>query len=271
VNRIADAAVAAGAAIVAAAWVHWSPRGAEPLLGAAGPLSAPAAEGLFTLVVFGGLLLLAVAGGFVTSVRVLAPGREPGRAALVGGALGLVGVLLSAGYAAIAGVVVPGASAAGGALIAGAVVVLAQVVAEEALFRGWLQPLLARSWGAVPAAVASAALFALVHIAGGAWGPLTLLNLFAGGLFFAALAARSGGIAAPVAAHWAWNAGEQLLLGLDPNPGVGSFGAAWDLELAGATLWGGSAQGLNASLAMLVALAAILAWVGPASLRAIRR
>ncbi|MGF7473829.1 hypothetical protein WFJ45_24165, partial [Salmonella enterica subsp. enterica serovar Minnesota] len=48
---------------------------------------------------------------------------------------------------------------------------------------------------------------------------------------------------------------EQLVLGLVPNPGLGAFGSVMDLELAGATLWGGSEEGLNASLAMTFALA----------------
>ncbi|MET0246329.1 MAG: CPBP family intramembrane glutamate endopeptidase, partial [Sphingomonas sp.] len=70
--------------------------------------------------------------------------------------------------------------------------------------------------------------------------------------------ARSGGIAAPIAAHFAWNGSEQLIFGLDPNPGVGPFGSVLDLDLAGAARWGGSAEGLNASVGMTIALLVVL-------------
>ena len=40
--------------------------------------------------------------------------------------------------------------------------------------------------------------------------------------------------------------------------GVGGFGAVWDFELAGTGLWGGSAEGLNASLGMTLVLLAVL-------------
>ena len=75
------------------------------------------------------------------------------------------------------------------------------------------------------------------------------------------LAARAGGVAGAGGAHWAWNAAEQLLFGLDPNPGVGGFGALLDLDLVGAARWGGSAEGLNARWAMTVALLALLVHV----------
>ena len=88
---------------------------------------------------------------------------------------------------------------------------------------------------------------------------MTLLNLFLGGLLFGLLAARSGGLAAAIAAHFSWNWAEQLLFGLDPNPGIGSFGSILNLELVGSSWWGGSDEGLNASIAMTFALAMLLA------------
>jgi membrane protease YdiL (CAAX protease family) len=93
---------------------------------------------------------------------------------------------------------------------------------------------------------------------GGARSPTTLINLFLGGVLFGILAARGGGLAGAIAAHFSWNWSEQILLGLDPNPGVGSFGAWLDLDLAGPALWGGSEEGLNASLAMTMTLLALL-------------
>jgi membrane protease YdiL (CAAX protease family) len=97
-----------------------------------------------------------------------------------------------------------------------------------------------------------------LHVLGGARDPLALANLFLGGLAFGLLAARAGGIAPAVGMHLAWNGAEQLVLGLEPNPGVSSFGSIVNLDLVGSAWWGGSTEGLNASVAMMVALLAIL-------------
>ena len=92
----------------------------------------------------------------------------------------------------------------------------------------------------------------------GARSPLTLLNLVLGGILFGLLALRGGGLLAPIAAHATWNWAEQILLGLDPNPGTGSFGALFDFDLVGPAMWGGSDEGLNASLALSFALVALI-------------
>src|SRR5258708_6682229 len=75
-----------------------------------------------------------------------------------------------------------------GALVLGAVLVLVQSVAEEAFFRGWLQPVLCASWGAWAGLLLTAAAFALLHIIAGAHGVLAVVNLFLGGLLFGLLA-----------------------------------------------------------------------------------
>ena len=78
------------------------------------------------------------------------------------------------------------------------------------------------------------------------------------GTLFGMLALRTGGLAAPVAAHWAWNCTETLALGLSPNPGVGDFGALADLDMRGSALWGGSEYGLNGSIAATFVLVALI-------------
>jgi membrane protease YdiL (CAAX protease family) len=115
-----------------------------------------------------------------------------------------------------------------------------------------------RSWGPATGVIVASLAFAALHLAGGARSPLTLLNLFFGGLLFGLLALRTGGIAAPAGAHALWNWAEQILLGLDPNPGTGSFGALFDLDLVGTAAWGGSEEGLNASLALTFVLVALI-------------
>ncbi len=225
-------------------------------------LSGATAEAAFTLLVFGPLLLVALAGGALTGVRASAPGAHAAANAGRGAALGLTGLLLAVGLAGIAGTLARPTvvTAPSLLLVSGLAVVFVQVAAEEVYFRGWLQPLLARVAGERVAVPAIAVAFALLHLLAGGAGALALVNLLLGGLLFGVLAAQSGGgVAGAVGAHFAWNAAEQLLFGLDPNPGVGGFGALFDLDLVGAPRWGGSAEGLNASWAMTAALLAVLA------------
>ena len=49
-----------------------------------------------------------------------------------------------------------------------------------------------------------------------------------------------------------------MLFGAAPNPGIGSYGALLDLDLVGALRWSGGEEGLNASLAALFALVALI-------------
>jgi len=236
-----------------------------PRLGAGIELtSAIAATAVFFVIIFLPMALAAIGLGFTTGVRVLSRGNRVAfwaPVALVSGAGGLV---VAALYARLAGSAVDGtAGSVGIGLVAGLALIAFQVGCEELFFRGWVQPLLARRLGA-PAAIGLAALlFAGFHILGGARSPLTLLNLMLGGLWFGLLAWRSGGVLAPLAAHIGWNATEQLVLGLDPNPGIGNYGTLVDWDLTGAPLWGGTEEGLNASIAMTIVLIALivpLAW-----------
>ena len=132
-----------------------------------------------------------------------------------------------------------------------------QAASEEVFFRGWMQPVLVQSWGA-PGVVVTAIAFALLHLIGGATSAVSVLNLFLGGLLFGVLAARFNGIAAAFAAHFSWNWAEQLVLGLDPNPGTEASARSSTSISSAANLVGGSEEGLNASIAMTFALAIIL-------------
>jgi membrane protease YdiL (CAAX protease family) len=255
---VAAAAIVACALVVfvgadlAFAAIAWLPAAQQEQL--------PLVETLLTLAIFGPLLAIALVGGKLTGADPLGVGRDVPEMLGVGAAVGALGVAGAVGYAWLAGGLDRGSAPAGefGLLIWGSLVALFAAAVEEIYFRGWLQPVLARQFGLPGAILISALAFAVLHIMGGARSPTTLVNLFLGGLLFGLLAARSGGIAAAVAAHFAWNWSEGIALGLDPNPGVGSFGAIVDLDLSGAALWGGSDEGLNASLAMSLTLFAML-------------
>jgi membrane protease YdiL (CAAX protease family) len=217
-------------------------------------------ETIYTLTIFGALLVIAVAGGAWAKLNPFRPGKRPAVMLASGAFVGAAGILAAAVLAHAAGSLDPGAAPESGSstLIWGSVLVLFAATAEEVYFRGWLQPALAREYGVPIAILLTAFAFAGLHVMGGARSPTTLVNLALGGLLFGLLAARGGGLSGAVTAHFAWNWTEQIGLGLDPNPGLGSFGALADFELTGAALWGGSDEGLNASLAMTIALLALL-------------
>ena len=221
--------------------------------------SATTVETVASIVIFGMLLVAGVGGGALSGVNAVRLGPSAGLRLLQGGGIGLVGFLVATALAGIAGVLhrAPGGIGAGMFLWGTALIVL-QAGSEEVFFRGWLQPILVKAWG-VAGIPTTAIAFAALHLIGGASSVVSLLNLFLGGLLFGLLAARYGGIAAAVAAHFAWNWAEQLLLGVFPNPGNGSFGSILNFDLVGSIWWGGSGEGLNASVAMTFALAILLA------------
>jgi membrane protease YdiL (CAAX protease family) len=243
--------------------VAYGPGIAEALIAKIGGAAAQDPrfqESVFTIVLFGALIVLALAGGAASGVNAVAPGRKPLSIFGTAFVIGLFGVTATTVYAGIAGTLSQNPTSALSPLnlLWGAGVVLFQSAGEEIYFRGWLQPALARAWGTGAGVVVAALAFAALHIMGGARSPVTLVNLFLGGLLFGILAAYGRGVAGAIAAHFAWNGAEQLVLGLDPNPGIGSFGALINFEMSGAQAWGGSEEGLNASIAMTVALFALL-------------
>jgi uncharacterized protein len=218
--------------------------------------------------IFAPMILIAVGFSRAAKASPFPVGERAGRWAGIGLLTGIGGIATTAGYAWLAGSLANGAGAQIGiGLLVGTIITAFQVISEELFFRGWTQPLLTRRVGGIAAVAITALLFAGFHVLGGARSPVTLLNLLVGGIWFGLLAWRSAGLVAPIAAHLGWNISEGLLLGLDPNPGVGDFGSVGDWDLVGSPLWGGSDEGLNASIAMtfvLVALIVPLVWrAGP--------
>ncbi len=223
-------------------------------------------ESLFTIAVFG--ILGGIAG---LAVRRFGGRAGAGPAAPVSAGVGVVagaaGLGIAIALSALAGVAHAGEGGGAGALLlAGAVVTLIQTGAEELYFRGWLQPHLESGWGRWPGLAVTALAFAALHFVSGAFEWLSFVNLVLAGLWFGLLAQRSGGLALPIGAHFGWNWAEEMLFGATPNPGVSSFGTLFDWDLTGSPLWGGSGEGLNASLSasfVLIALVIVVAsWRG---------
>lgn len=224
-------------------------------------LSTGAMQGL----IFGLFLFAAILG---TAFEERRPWR-PARGALewtVGGILiGAGGFSTAVAIAWVMGAIEPAAAAVStlATLSFGAAVVALQSIAEEAFFRGWLQPVLGAAWGPWAGLGVAAALFAGLHIVAGVQGPLTgqgalaMANLFLGGLLFGLLALRAGNLYAPAAAHFAWNWAETGLFGLNPDPS----GSVIHLGFKGLALWNGGADTMNGSLASTIVLLILVAWL----------
>lgn len=220
--------------------------------------SARASDAAFVFCISSALIVAALAAGAISGDPART-GRDAWRLPPIWLVLGIVMVSLAAIGAGLAGGLEwRGDTGASAALVTGTLLVFIQSGGEEVYLRGWFMPALARRWGAMPAILLSALLFAALHMLGGARSPLTLVNMTLGGVLFGLLAWRSGGIAVSIAAHFGWNWGESFLLGLDPNPGVGSYGAILNLDLTGARWLGGSDEGLNASVPMTIVLVGLL-------------
>jgi hypothetical protein len=221
------------------------------------PWSDILTSGALQVMVFGLFLIAAMAAVGWEGRRLWRAGSEPTTDLAMGLACGSAGFGAAVLIAFMAGAVAPATPlpSPAGAILAGAALVLLQSGAEEAFFRGWLQPVLCTRWGAWAGLLLTAAAFAALHIIAGAHGALAVVNLFLGGLLFGLLAMRTGGLLAPIAAHFAWNWSESGLLGLNPD----AAGSVLALRLTGAPLWNGGADTMNGSLASTLVLAALVA------------
>ena len=158
---------------------------------------APAAVPLLTpalLAVYWAVLLR----GLHTRGRLRSYGLCRGRGLTAHDALLSLPVLLFAALNAAFGGAWPGA--------AEAVYLLFAVFGEEVLFRGVLPAVWGEKLGAVRAAAASAALFALLHLGSAVGGSVSAaavqaLCAFGAGLLLTAVRERTGSIALPLLAH----------------------------------------------------------------------
>ncbi len=216
---------------------------------------------VFDLVVFGGLGLLGFGFALILRFPALRAGADPllavtfGFACGLGGMVALFAVVLVSGHAQAGSV----ARLALGVPLLGIAATLVQTAGEEVFFRGWLLRALGDPLGAGAAVAASAASFGLAHLVAGWEGPVSLVNVTLAGVWFGLLASRTGGLAAPIAAHFAWNAAETHVLGLVPNPGAAAYGTILDFDIIGSPIWGGAEPGLNTSPLETVVLLALIA------------
>lgn len=235
---------------------------AEPIVaGADGVLAGTHPSLGIRLGIPGAVLLLGIAGIllFRRPFRLLRYRRELAWLALP---LGVGAVLILLAIASAAGIVTRPAvnvSFVPGLFLLGTLVIFIQVLGEEVLLRGLLQPLLTRAWGGALGVLLTALTFTFIHVVGGWTNPVSLLNITLAGIWFGLLALRTSGLAAPTLAHFGYNWGEEMLIGTSPNPGIGDFGALIDYDLAGSGILGGSVDGFNASIILSLVLLALVA------------
>ena len=213
---------------------------------------------LFYTVLFTPLALLGLILGLIERRPILRGGRDPFRWAAIGLVVGVGGLGVTAGYVWLNGTMIAATGSEafpGGTIALGLAISVLTVGAEDILFRGWLLSAFQDRVGPALAVVLSALTFSAFHMLGGAQAPLSLVNLMLGGIWFALLAQRSGGLLAPFCAHLGWNVTEELGLGLVPGSEFHSF---FNYDMVGAALWGGSDEGLNSSIAMTVVLVALI-------------
>jgi uncharacterized protein len=127
---------------------------------------------------------------------------------------------------------------------------LLQAVSEELLFRGWLLSRLNLQFGATAAIIVSAAIFSITHGLNPDTTPIAYFNLFLGGIWFALLANRFGGVAVPVMAHLAWNWLEGSFFGLASKGDDPQGGSVLNFGFTHPTLMAGPGTGLNDGLAL---------------------
>jgi membrane protease YdiL (CAAX protease family) len=170
-----------------------------------------------------------------------------------------VGLSMAFGFVALEGSGVPIGVALGGSLLL-LVGWIVQGAAEEALFRGFLLPILGTRYGLVTGVLTSSALFALLHIFNANLSLLAVLNLMLFGLFTAFYALKEGGLWGVFAVHSLWNWAQGNLFGMEVSGIPVQLEAIFKLKETGPDWFTGGVFGPEGGIAVtLVLLAGIIA------------
>jgi membrane protease YdiL (CAAX protease family) len=135
--------------------------------------------------------------------------------------------------------------------------------AEEALFRGWLMPVLGARYRPIIGIIGSSALFSVAHGLSQGITSVGFLNLFLFGLFTALYALAEGGLWGVAAWHsvWNWMQGDVFGFSLDGSPHVGLVRS---IQPTGPALVTGGAFGPEGGLActavLLAGMLVVIAW-----------
>lgn len=141
-----------------------------------------------------------------------------------------------------------------GSLLIAAIVTLLVVVAEEAVFRGYILGNLLESFGRWPALLVAALLFTLTHSANPGMHVITIINIFLGGLLLGINYSYTRNLYFSILLHFSWNFIQGPILGF----AVSGVGTAHLLEadLTGHALFTGGSFGFEGSIAATLVLIA---------------
>lgn len=128
---------------------------------------------------------------------------------------------------------------------------------QEVLMRGYAFDALARGKGIVSATVVTTVVFVLFHPGAFACGPVAVLQIAAASVLLTLVRIASGGLAAPIGMHAAWNAIGGIGFGVvslaDDYPSI------FDVSLGGPALLSGGAMGVEGSVVALAVTCALCA------------
>lgn len=145
---------------------------------------------------------------------------------------------------------------------------LMNAATQELLVRGYPFALFRARHGTIPAIIATTALFLLMH--GGAFeaGPIAVLNVIAASVLFSLILIYTGGLWAPIIAHFIWNLVAGLILG---NIQLGDEVHLYNSSISGHQIVSGGSAGMEGNIitllatTLLVCLVVVLARRKPAT------
>lgn len=132
---------------------------------------------------------------------------------------------------------------------------LAVALAEEMLFRGYLQTTLARLIGFWPAAAILSAIFGIVHLRNSNEMAFGIAVVVLGGAFFSLALWRTGSLWWGIGFHTAWDWSQSFLFGT-PDSGILVADRLMETHPMGAVTWSGGDTGPEGSFLVLPVMAA---------------
>jgi len=131
---------------------------------------------------------------------------------------------------------------------------------EETLCRGLVQSSFYITHGFVPSVLITNTFFSLLHFLNPSFGLLAALNIFAAGLVFSALMAKTGSIWPAIGFHWSWNYLQGMIYGV-PVSGLVRFTSLYTAANEADNVINGGSFGAEGGLACSLALCACLAFI----------
>jgi len=176
----------------------------------------------------------------------------------------LIGLLVASGHLSFDGTALRGGAILGYGL-AWMLVFFLVALAEEMLFRGYLQSTLARGIGFWPAAICLSVSFGLIHLRSESEVFLGITMAAMGGMVFSLCLKLSGSLWWGIGFHAAWDWAESFLFGT-PDSGYLSQGHWLSSRPIGDVHWSGGSAGPEGSVLMIPVLLAT-SWVIAQTLR----